>query len=457
MNLLHLDSIAGRTMIVLLVGLTLSHIASTAMLASDRHDAVVTVSERLAADQVGVVARALDHAPAADRSRLAADLDSPILAISLGAEPATAAVHTDDADELRQLEGAFRTTLGDVDGERLHAVQRTFTTPTHSFWDRLLQGFPEDRVTAVSFRLSDGSWANFTMTTAQAAALWSQNFLASALVMLVGIVVLGVWATGWVARPLAAFVGAADRLGRDVHAPPLAEAGPREVRHAVAAFNDMQGRIQRFVDDRTRMLAAISHDLRSPITRLRLRAELLPASEGRERMLADLAEMEGMVASTLDFARGEATDELGQAIDLAATLEAICDNTSDMGFAAAYQWESRVVCACRPAALKRALANLVENAARYGGGAEVRAHHRGDRIEIVIEDEGPGIPEPEMDKVFSPFYRLETSRNRKTGGIGLGMTVARSIIRSHGGDITLKNRPEGGLRVTVTLPQESPE
>jgi signal transduction histidine kinase len=180
---------------------------------------------------------------------------------------------------------------------------------------------------------------------------------------------------------------------------------------------------------------------------------MLPEGESRTRMLADLADMEDMVSSTLDFARGESTDEAVQTIDLAATLEAICDNATDIGLAAEYQWNGRLVCACRPLALKRALTNLIENAARYGGQARVEAAHQGRDIRVVIEDQGPGIPEDCLEKVFTPFFRLEASRNRKTGGMGLGMTVARTIIRAHGGDITLENKQEGGLRVSVTLPQ----
>jgi signal transduction histidine kinase len=310
---------------------------------------------------------------------------------------------------------------------------------------------------AVAFQLSDGSWVNFDMAMAQGAALWSRHTVVSTLAMMLAIVVIGAWATGWVGRPLAAFAKAADRLGRDVAAPPLSGGGPREVREAVAAFNEMQSRIRRFVEDRTRLLAAISHDLRSPITRLRLRTELLTEADGRERMLADLDEMEVMVASTLDFARADAADEPTQAIDLAALLETVCDNASDLGLLARHAWDGRLVCACRPAALKRALANLVENAARYGGEARVTSRRRGGNIEVVIDDDGPGIPETEHEAVFSPFIRLESSRNRKTGGIGLGMTVARTIVRAHGGDIRLQNRPEGGLHLTVVLPQAAPD
>lgn len=172
------------------------------------------------------------------------------------------------------------------------------------------------------------------------------------------------------------------------------------------------------------------------------------------RMLADLDEMGAMVSSTLEFAKGEETDEQVQTIDLAATLGAICDNATDMGLAAEYEWSGRLVCDCRPLALKRALANLVENAARYGEKATVYAARVGRDVQILIEDVGPGIPDDSMEKVFIPFYRIEPSRSRKTGGIGLGMTVSRTIIRAHGGDIALENKPEGGLLVVVTLPQD---
>ncbi len=440
-------------MIVLLIGLTLSHLASTALLSADRHDAVIMANERLSAERVAVIARLIDHAAPGDRSGLIAGLDSPTLRISVAAEPTVPVVRHDD--EMPLVSEALRPYFGKVGRSQLHVVRHTVAGPPRPFSDNILEGFPKGQAMGISFRLSDGMWANFDIAIARAATLWSPHALASMLVMMVGIVVLGRWATAWVGRPLATFAKAADRLGRDVSAPPLAEGGPREVRHAIAAFNDMQGRIRRFVDDRTRMLAAISHDMRSPITRLRLRTEMLPEGEARERMLGDLDEMEEMVASTLEFARGESADEPTRAIDLAATIETICDNADDMRLPAMYAWDGRLISSCRPTALKRALANLVENAARYGGQANVHTRRQGHNIEVVIEDDGPGIPEAEMEKVFTPFYRLEGSRNRKTGGAGLGMTVARTIIRAHGGDVRLENRAEGGLRVTVTLPQDT--
>ncbi len=448
------DSIAGRTMVVLLVGLTLSHMVSTWVLSADRHDAVVEASERLCADRLAVMARLIDKSPAPQRRQLVDDLGSALLAISLGDRPQVGDGHH-DSEDLPLMQAALAPYFGAVEHARLHVTHRELSSADNpaGLWRRLLHGFPHDRVMEVSFQLTDGSWANFAMAMARSASLWSPHAVLSTLVMMVAVLGFGAWATGWIGRPLAAFAGAADRLGRDVAAAPLPEDGPREVRRAVAAFNEMQGRIRRFVEDRTQMLAAISHDLRSPITRLRLRTEVLPEGEGRERMLADLDEMAAMVASTLDFARQDAADEPGQAVDLAATLQSVCDNVADMGLAAEFEWSGRLVCTCRPLAIKRALANLIENGGRYGGAVTVRAAHRGHAVEVVVEDRGPGIPEAEMERVFAPFTRLEGSRNRRTGGIGLGLAVARTIIRSHGGDIRLENRPEGGLRVTVTLPQ----
>ncbi|CAA7625630.1 putative two-component sensor histidine-kinase (Modular protein), classical system [Candidatus Terasakiella magnetica] len=448
------DSIAGRTLLVLVVGLMLSHMASTAILSTDRHQAITSTSDDLSADRVAVFARLLDQSPVEERERLARSLGSPLLTVTLGQKPTISAAHQDEVGTIT-LYQALEPYFGPLDHHRLHITRHQHGPEAeHSLWWRLMNGFPDDQSLFVAIRLNDGTWATFDLTMPRPATLWAPHSVLSALVMVAAILFFGRWAAGWVSAPLATFARAADRLGRNVQAPPLSEEGPREVRQAVAAFNEMQSRVRRFVDDRTRMLAAISHDLRSPITRLRLRAELLPQGEASGRMLADLSEMEAMVTSTLEFAREESVTEPSQAIDLAATIEAICDNASDMGLPAEFDWPGRLICICRPLAMKRALANVVENAARYGARAVVHARHVSHNIVITVDDNGPGIPETEMGKVFTPFYRLEGSRNRKTGGIGLGLTVVRTIVRAHGGDIRLENRAEGGLRVTITLPQE---
>ena len=218
----------------------------------------------------------------------------------------------------------------------------------------------------------------------------------------------------------------------------------------------MQGRLRRFVDDRTRMLAAIGHDLRTPITSLRLRAEFVDDEETKARMLATLDEMQKMVEGTLDFVREEAASEPTRAVDLAALVESTVLDLADLGADVAFADSGRVTLACRPAALRRALRNLIENAVRYGKRCRVHLESSRGEARIVIEDEGPGIPEDDRERVFEPFVRLEDSRSQETGGIGLGLAIARSIVRAHGGDIRLANRPTGGLAVSVVLPSTAP-
>jgi signal transduction histidine kinase len=319
----------------------------------------------------------------------------------------------------------------------------------------LIHNLQSEEQLRLSVGLTDGSWVNFRLAIPGPVSRWSLNALLSTLLMVVATLVISVWATRWITAPLASFAHAAERLGMDVMAPPLAEDGPKEVRAAALAFNQMQERLRSFIQDRLQMLAAISHDLRTPITRLRLRTEQLPMDPvQQDRLLADLDEMEQMVAANLTFAKDEASAESSQAIDLAALLAAICDEAADIGKDAAFDWHGRLLYQGRPLAIKRLFSNLIENALRYGNHARVCAAKRDDTIEVVVEDEGPGIPDTQLEAVFKPFYRLEASRNLRTGGVGLGLANARTIARAHGGDVRLENRREGGLRAIVRLPSD---
>jgi signal transduction histidine kinase len=266
------------------------------------------------------------------------------------------------------------------------------------------------------------------------------------------------WAVRRLTRPVGALAAAAERLGRDVNAPALPEDGPHEIAVAARAFNTMAGNIRRFVADRTLMLAAIGHDLRTPITRLRLRAELLDDENQRARMLADLAEMEGMIGATLAFARDDAAQEPALPLDLAALVRTVLDEAADSreGAVTAYAGPERMVLPLRPVAMKRALANLVGNALAYGGAARATLSRAPGEVLLLIEDDGPGIPEDQLEQVFEPFRRLEASRNRETGGTGLGLTIARSIIRAHGGDVRLQNRTAAGCGRSFACRGEQP-
>jgi two-component system OmpR family sensor kinase len=300
-------------------------------------------------------------------------------------------------------------------------------------------------------------WLTIT-TPAERPAPWrSPGFASAFIVMTVLGAVMIVWAVRQLTAPVRTLADAAERLGRDViNAPNLPERGPSEIVTAALAFNTMASRIRRFVQDRTFLLTAIGHDLRTPITRLKLRAEYMEDDEQRMKMLADLDEMEAMVAATLAFGRDIATSEAVVRMDLAVLLRTILDEAADgdpeHARQLSYAGPEHLAVQARPLSLKRALTNLVGNALKYGDAARVSlATPQPKLVQIDIDDDGPGIRAQDSELVFEPFRRLENSRNRETGGSGLGLSIARNIIRAHGGDICLSSRP-AGLRATVTLP-----
>jgi len=254
-------------------------------------------------------------------------------------------------------------------------------------------------------------------------------------------------------RPLRTLASAAERLTADLDSPPLEPRGSREVRHAVDAFNTMQAQLRRAMYDRSVMVAALSHDLRTIITRLRLRAEEIDDETQREKAFRDLADMETMLSEALDAARGEADREERQKADLASLVRSLVDDLADAGETVSYEGPDRLTMSFRPVALRRAVANLIQNALRYAGSAEVSLHDDGAMVTIAVADRGPGIPEDRREAMFRPFMRGDPSRNRDTGGTGLGLSVTRSILRSHGGDVELDTREGGGLVARATLPR----
>jgi signal transduction histidine kinase len=305
----------------------------------------------------------------------------------------------------------------------------------------------------ISTQLDDGTWLNVGMSVPTPSPRWALPSLLSMGVMAVALSLIVIFMVRRITRPMAQLAAAAESVGRGETVAPLAEQGPLDVRQTTRAFNQMHERLQRFVQDRTRMLAAISHDLRTPITSLRLRAEFVEDEETRAKILETLDEMQRMTEATLAFAREEAAREETRTVDLGALLESLCEDLAEMGMDVAFAGADKTPYPCRPLSLKRAVRNLVENAVAYGERARVALERTGDAFEIVIDDDGPGIPEADFERVFPPFVRLEESRSRETGGIGLGMAIARSIARGHGGDITLANRAGGGLRAIIHLPR----
>lgn len=302
-------------------------------------------------------------------------------------------------------------------------------------------------------RLQDDTWISFDHRVPEQSASWPWRLLLTAAILLVAVIGLSILAVRWLTRPLSELAGAADRLGRDINSPPIPERGPREVRRAALAFNTMQTRLQLFIKDRTRILAAVSHDLKTPLTRMRLRTEMLEESERRQSFLKDLDEMQAMTRATLDFLRGMETREKIQPVDIQSLLEILIEDAEAGGYQIGLQGERPSPCAAQPLALKRCLSNLLENALKYGRNVCVSVRERPESLEIIITDEGPGIAEEKLETVFEPFFRLEDSRNRESGGTGLGLSIARNIARAHGGDLILRNRSDKGLEAVLTLPR----
>jgi signal transduction histidine kinase len=436
-------SLAARTALVVLVGLIIVQGAGLAIHARDRIDIQRLAQAREIAVRVMSTYRTVMMTTPAQRETVLAELRrAPGMTAELSQNPPT--VDLPDALPFRQR--LLRVNLNLVP---LMGVPR---------WRELrVLGGPGRHVVVVGMHLPDGDWLNISVLVETPRPWHSPTFLAAFVLMTAVAAALTIWAVRRLTAPVRTLAAAAEALGRDVNAPPLPEDGPLEVATAAAAFNTMAARIRRFVEDRTELLTAIGHDLRTPITRLKLRAEFVEDDEQRGKMLADLEELEAMVSATLAFGRDARTAEPVTSLDLAELLRTVLDEAGDARPEAAerlaYEGPAHLTIRARPLAMKRALTNLVSNAVIYGASARVRLVPPAQgMLSIEVEDDGPGIPPGELERVFEPFHRGEPSRSRETGGVGLGLPIARNILRAHGGDVVLANRPMGGAKAIVTLP-----
>jgi hypothetical protein len=432
------STLAGRTFLVLLLGLLIAQLVGLAIHGLDRVEALRLHQLREQGDRVVQLWRAVATTPAGGRAQVLRDFDFPAgMSATLDDQPRTSATPPPP------FMARFASPPPLMRGPAILRPRETLASGTD----------PPGGV-MLALRLFDGTWLNI-VTRPPPPRFWhSPTFLASFGVMSLAVALLSFWAVRRLTRPVTTLAQAAERLGRDVNAPPLPETGPTEVRQAASAFNTMAERIRKFVADRTTMLAAISHDLRTPITRMKLRAEFVEDSELRAKMLADLDEMERMVAATLAFTRDEATAESPAPLDLAALLRTVADEANDVAGAELVHVEApaHLALSARAVALKRAVTNLIGNALAHAGACRVRLLAEPGAAKILIEDSGPGIPDSELERVFQPFHRVDPSRSRETGGMGLGLPIARNILRAHGGDVRLANRQPQGLVATVTLP-----
>lgn len=466
-------SLGGQLIALLLIALIASQGFAIWLFAGERR---VAIYEAIGD---GVILRAatlvplLDSADGQVRDQILKAASTPVTRFWIGAEPVVSAPGRSSPE--RRLEDALAEELGNGKDIRVELIGRSRNpAPSqHHLSPRNDQNTEQDKrlekqreraekqaerirrtLLAINFSvpLADGTWLNVTTNHRPPPSGAFQTLLLQIALMAGAIILIVAVTIRQVSQPLRALAGASDRLGRGEDISALPVAGPREVRQTIQAFNAMQERLSRFVRDRTRMLAAISHDLRTPITSLRIRAEFIEDEEDREKFIATLDEMAAMTEATLAFARDEAVKESQETVDFPALLVALTDDQIDMGRDVRLTGTSPLQLTCRPLALKRAIRNLIENAVRYGSVARVSQSVEDGQVRLTIDDDGPGIPRDRMSDVFEPFVRLETSRSGETGGIGLGLAIARSIIHAHGGTITLENRAEGGLRAIVLLP-----
>ncbi|MGE0854180.1 MAG: ATP-binding protein [Hyphomicrobiaceae bacterium] len=447
-------------MLILLVGLVASHAVGSWIFTADREQAVRAVGGFATAQRIANLTRLVQDTPPEARQRIAASLSDQTFRVTLSAQPLAALSGDNDtvaAQAIREFL-ADELALGPVRQPRVVALAGGGPPfgPRHGMRHGPMMhgfgGFAGFRDLRVSIPLADGSWLSFATALPAGGPAFSAQFLLSMAIMSMMILVVSVWAVRRVTAPLASLATAAERLGHDVNAAPLAETGTNETRQAARAFNDMQARLRGLIENRTRLLAAISHDLRTPLTLLRLRAEAVENVHERDKMLATIAEMDAMIGATLMFARDQNADEAKRPTDLPSLLQSVVSDMRDAGYAVQMREAEPIIYACQPATLKRAVRNLLDNAVKYGKSGTLEVRRLSKEIEINIDDEGPGVPPQELTRVLEPFYRLEQSRSQETGGVGLGLAIAQAIVQSHGGSLRLTNRPTGGLRATIVLP-----
>lgn len=431
-----LDSLALRTAVVAVLGIVVVHVLSLwtyeHALERERHAAHAM---RLA-DQLVALRRSLAAVPPPQREELAHELSGG--AIDAHWSLQAMAIAGPGAQE---------------SGARLSADVRALA-PEMGPADVVVGGGADPHLSLVALRLPDGSWLNASLFLSGPPAGGAQHgSLLSTTLMAAGVLLLSLAIAAWLTRPLRAMARAVAEVPPDAPGAVLPETGPREVRELAHAFNAMQARIAQLVERRTQALAAVSHDLRTPMTRLSFRLEEVPDASLRAAMAADVAEMEQMVDATLSYLRGEARAEPVRTLDLVALVQTIVDDARDLGRRADLSAPPRLMVEGRRLGLKRAVSNLVENAVAYGGAAHVRLEDAGAEVLLRVGDEGPGIPPHQLAAVLEPFVRLDASRSRATGGVGLGLTIAHGIVTAHGGALTLANGAAGGLEATIRLPK----
>lgn len=448
MNILIPTTLKARAILILCGIFVASHAASLLIYEANRDETIVfTEAADLAARIIGIVTLA-DSFPAKDRQQILAAAETQFLATFpelVPVEQVACQENTFSKQITQHIEAAFTKLPSyqvNVCLRDLEALPLFLSAGFHSGFDaRIVIEFPDGEKTLFHAVLPDNS------------SLFQEGVLIYLLVITVLALMLAWYLIHKAVAPLGRLANAAEEIGVNLDAPPLHEGGPKEVVAAAKAFNRMQSRLQRLVHGQTEMIGAISHDLKSAVTRLQLRGELLSDKKERRGLLQVIEDMKLMVQSVIDFVRGYDPNEQARKLNITALIESLCEDLKDEGFPVSYLTDTQThVLLCRPAALRRGIHNIIDNAIKYGGSAHVTLAATPQSLHISVDDTGPGIPQDQLDRVIKPFYRLDRSRNSETGGIGLGLAITQNIVHAHGGTFRLTNLKQGGLRAEIQLP-----
>jgi signal transduction histidine kinase len=426
----HLKGIGGQIAALVAASIIALHLILTASFFVSRPDRAEPPPD--SAHQLADAALLLGATSAGERPRLLADI-----------------AHAFPRLDIRQLAPGPASVVEDTEGQHLHGMRRHLG---HGY--KVMALAPDGGVHRVAVELPNGTMiAGRVEPLPYPPRFWGGPWMMTLLFAVISVTLLGLWAARALTAPLSSFAKAAEDFSLDGTAEPLPERGPEEIRSVARALNRMQERIAGLMADRTRMLAAISHDLRTPITRLRLRAEFIEDETHRRRMLIDLDQMRSMLESVLSLLRNDRKVEAVTLVDVASTLQLIADQFADMGHTVHYVGPAQASAAARPDDLHRGITNLVENAVRFGGEVTIRLDVQGTRLTIDVEDDGPGISDARKQDMLEPFVRGDDARNMDDStGFGLGLSIARAIALAHGGELSLHDREPHGLIVRMQLP-----
>ena len=435
LGFLNLKGISGQIAALVVASIIAIHLILTATFLIHRPDQLDPTIDR-GHSQLAAVVQLLGAAPAVGRPRLFADIARAFPQLDVGSLPPGYVPAADEPDGL-SLRSLHR---------RLGSNYRIFSLPhgedTHK----------------VGIALPDGAMISAKLLPDERQRpFWIGPWIVTLLSAAISVTLLGLWAARALTAPLSSFARAAESFSLNGAAAPLPERGPEEIRSVAKALNRMRERITALIDDRTRMLAAISHDLRTPITRMRLRSEFIEDEGHRRRMLSDLDQMRSMLESVLSFLRNDRKLEAMTLTDIATTLQLVADQFADVGHKVTYDGPEHAMATVRPDDLTRSVTNLVENSVRFGAIAIIRLKASPDTLTIEVEDDGPGISDARKDVMLEPFVRGDDARNMdEAAGFGLGLSIARTIVLAHGGRFSLNDRQPHGLIVCIELPVRQP-